>query len=107
MKAGHMIHPPKVNLVTHPSTRPLAPTTMAHILLVSKKNTKEPIMKPGDIKKAIESLQQFLLDEYGLDTKASSSKQGEQPSSSELNAIFGNELLKVHYDKHHKAANRS
>ena len=64
-------------------------------------------MKPRDIKKAVESLQQFLLDEYGLDTKASSSKQSEQPSSSELNAIFERESLKAYYDEPHKAANRS
>jgi hypothetical protein len=80
---------------------------MARILLISEKKAKEHIMKPGDIKKAVESLQQFLLDEYGLDTKASSSKGSEQPSSSELNAILGSESLKTYYDKPDKAANRS
>ena len=68
---------------------------------------KEPTMKSIDIKKAVESLQQFLLDEYGLDTKASSSKATEKPTQAELNAIFGREYLNANYDKHHKVGNRS
>ncbi|MFN2235354.1 MAG: hypothetical protein ACK2U1_14090 [Anaerolineales bacterium] len=62
-------------------------------------------MKPVDIKKAVESLQQFLLDEYGLDTKESSSKAIEQPTQKDLNAIFEGEYL--NYDKPHKLGNRS
>ena len=62
-------------------------------------------MKPTDIKKAVENLQQFLLDEYGLDTKESSSKAAEQPTQKDLNAIFGREYL--NYDKTHKMGNRS
>ena len=64
-------------------------------------------MKPRDIKKAVESLQQFLLDEYGLDTKASSSKESEQPSPSELNAIFRRDHFVAYYDNSRKAANQS
>ena len=64
-------------------------------------------MKPGDVKKAVERLQQFLLDEYGLDTKASPSKESEQPSPSELNAIFGREDFVGYYKHSGKAANRS
>jgi hypothetical protein len=62
-------------------------------------------MKPSDIKKAVESLQQFLLDEYGLDTKAFSNKATEQPSPTELNAIFGQELIIDNYDNSRKTAN--
>ena len=62
-------------------------------------------MKPRDIKKAVESLQQFLLDEYGLDTKVPSGKENEQPSPSELNSIFGREHIIGDYDNYRKAAN--
>lgn len=64
-------------------------------------------MKSSDVKKAVERLQQFLLDEYGLDTKESSNKATEQPTPAELNAIFGSEHFRVYSDKLHKATNRS
>jgi hypothetical protein len=81
---------------------------MAHILLLSIiKERKERIMKSRDIKKAVESLQQFLLDEYGLDTKASSSKAADKPTQAQLNAIFGRKYLNANYDKSHKVGNRS
>ena len=64
-------------------------------------------MNSSDVKKAVERLQQFLLDEYGLDTKESSSKATEQPTQAELNAIFGREHISAYSEISHKAANRS
>ena len=64
-------------------------------------------MNSSDVKKAVERLQQFLLEEYGLDTKASSNKATEQPTPAELNAIFGSEHFRTYSDNLHKATNRS
>ena len=64
-------------------------------------------MKPSDVKNAVERLQQFLLDEYGLDTKASTIKTTKQPTPEELSAIFGREDFIGYYDHSSKAANRS
>jgi len=63
-------------------------------------------MKSRDIKKAVESLQQFLLDEYGMDTKASSNQAAEQPSPAQLNARLGREHVIGYYDNSRKTANR-
>ena len=62
-------------------------------------------MKPRDVKKAVERLQQFLLDEYGLDTKASPNKATEQPTPAELNIIFGRKPVIGDYDNSQNAAN--
>jgi hypothetical protein len=64
-------------------------------------------MKPKEVKEAIESLQKFLLDEYGMDTKAPSNETAEETSQSESNTKFGMEYLNAYLDKPRKAANRS
>jgi hypothetical protein len=105
MKAGHMLYQRRISQLVFVQDH--LPRNNGIYLALLQIKTKERIMKPRDIKKAVESLQRFLLDEYGLDTKASSDKASEQPTQAELNAIFGREHFSDYYEKPRNVANRS